>query len=40
VIGIVVGGNIVKNKKLTILLHKILWKIPVINVDDKEKLKF
>jgi len=37
--GVAVAENIEKNKKVTISLYKILWKMPVVKVDDKEKLK-
>ncbi|XP_050066081.1 uncharacterized protein LOC126555167 [Aphis gossypii] len=31
--------NIEKNKKITIELIKVIWKMPIIRVNDKEKLK-
>jgi hypothetical protein len=37
--GVAVAENITKNKKVTITLNKVLWKIPIIRVNDREKLK-
>ncbi|XP_050066339.1 uncharacterized protein LOC126555458 [Aphis gossypii] len=31
--------NVEKNKKITIELIKVIWKMPIIRVNDKEKLK-
>jgi len=39
VTGTAVSENIDKNKKVSIELSKILWKMPVVKVNDREKLK-
>lgn len=39
VTGVAVAENIGKNKKVSIELSKILWKMPVVKVNDQEKLK-
>jgi hypothetical protein len=36
---IAVSENIEKNKKVKIELSKVLWKMPIVRVNDKEKLK-
>jgi len=37
--GIAVAENIVKNKKVSLTLNKILWKMPITKVNDREKLR-
>lgn len=39
VTGVAVSENIEKNKKKRIELSKVLWKMPIVRVNDKEKLK-
>ena len=39
VVGTGATENVEKNKKITIELSKVVWKMPIIRVSDKEKLK-
>ncbi|XP_025405028.1 uncharacterized protein LOC112679450 [Sipha flava] len=39
VTGTAVKENIEKNKKVTIDLQKVIWKMPIVRVTDREKLK-